>query len=385
MQATQREIVSFVETHGPEQIEFVINLCDQNSYTHNKAGTDHVAEMVLPHLTPILPFHRVVAEDDVGQHHVLRNRADGKAIYLVGHLDTVFPPDHEFQKCRLDDDILYGPGTCDMKGGIAVIVYALRALEAAGALDGISIAVILNADEEIGSTTSRSLFEGERDNALACLVAECAGNNGELVTSRNGKMGARIDSYGQDRHVSDGTHEKASAVLELAHQIIALESLNASQPGLSVNVGKVEGGLGSSTIPGQASALLEIRWADETHRTILEDTIAKTIPEHSRPGCRSTFIVLNARPAMPAHEGTKRLYNQVEDAGHVLGVTVRSEHRRGTSDANFFGAAGVPTVDGFGPVGFRDHTAEEHILIPSLRQRTLLLAHVLYDLSQTRE
>jgi len=270
-----------------------------------------------------------------------------------------------------------------MKGGIGVIVYALKALHAIGDLERMNITLILSSDEEIGAVKSQPLFEQERENASVCLVAECAGANGEVVVSRNGKMGARIDSYGEDLHVSDVADKKASAILELSHQIIAMESLNASLPGLSVNVGRIEGGLSSTTVARRAEAFVDFRWINEQDRSRLLDIIEKNLTGHSQPGCRSEFTVLNSRPAMPCTEQSEKLFRQIQETGRRLGQVINSEHRRGTSDANFFGAAGVPTADGLGPIGHRDHTAHEHIEIASLSQRTALLANVLVDLTMT--
>jgi len=214
-------------------------------------------------------------------------------------------------------------------------------------------------------------------------VAECAGPNGEIVVSRNGKIGARIDCYGEDCHISTVTHRKASAVLELSHQIIALESLNASLPGVSINVGRITGGLGSSTIAGYASAQVDIRWVNEEHRPLLLEAIDRSLSGHSQPDCHSEFTVLNSRPAMPCNSKTERLFKRIQETGRGLGQAINSEHRRGTSDANFFGAIGIPTVDGLGPLGQGDHTANEHIEIASLAKRTALLANVLIDLAMT--
>jgi glutamate carboxypeptidase len=374
------KINSIIERNFSEQLEFIIKLCNQNSYTYNKQGTDRVAEIVIQHLKPFIKHHDVMEEDKVGCHHILKNHKGERAVYLLGHLDTVFTPDHEPRECRLDGDFLFGPGTSDMKGGIGIIVYALKALSEADILDDINITLIFNSDEEIGSVTSRSLFEKERENAVACLVAECAGTGNEIVVSRNGKMGARIDSYGEDRHISTVTDKKASAVLELSQQIIALESLNASLPGVSINVGKIEGGLGSTTVAGHASALVDIRWIDEEHRPRLHKTIEKSLTDNSQSGCHSSFSVLNSRPAMPYNNKTEELFKRIQKIGHNLGQSINSEHRRGTSDANFFGAAGVPTVDGLGPRGLGEHTANEQIEIASLKERALLLANILVDI-----
>ena len=379
MNDAQEAILSFIDSHAEEQLRFVIDLCNQNSYSYHKAGTDRIACMITEKLNLLFPVHEVIEQADTGDHHLFRNVTSDKAIYLVGHMDTVFPPEHSFQKCDLDGDVLRGPGTGDMKGGLAVFVFALLALKEVGCLDEIPMVFILDSDEEIGSITSRSIFIEEREKAAACLTAECAGPHGEIVVSRNGKMGARLDCYGEDRHVGQGTHKKSSAVLELAHKIIALESLNDCLSGVSINIGKIEGGLGPCTVPGRASCLVDVRWEEEAHRDILLHGIMEAVSQSVQRGCRSEFEILNERPAMQLTDSTEQFFQKIRAVGNRIGQDISKNHRRGTSDANFFGAAGVPTLDGLGPVSMKDHTPEEFIKVSSLKDRTALLALFLLE------
>lgn len=383
MEADIREkLVAFTERHAAEQLQFLIDLSRQNSYTYNKAGTDRLAELILSKIGGLFPSHRVAEQAEVGNHHVLSSAAGRKSICVLGHMDTVFPPEHPFRDCRLEGDRLHGPGTGDMKAGLATIVYAILALKEAGLFEAIPLTIVLGGDEEVGSVTSRPVYEAERGNALACLVIEGAGPAGEIVVSRNGKAGIRVECHGQDRHVGSGTHEKSSAVLELAHKTIALETLNSTLPGVSLNVGKIEGGLGPATIPAQASAMLDVRWVEQAHRDALIESIAAVVSTVEQPGCRSEFTILNERPAMPENEATRRLAELVQQAGAELGQTIGLEHRRGTSDANFFGAFGVPTVDGVGPICKGYHTPEEFVFVPSIKERTALLATALVSIGR---
>lgn len=370
----RQSILSFLESIAQEQVDFVIEICNQNSYTYNKKGVDRVGDIVAGELEGLFASHEVIEQTAVGNFHVFRNPTRARSVYLLGHLDTVFPPDHPFQHCRVDGGKLNGPGTGDMKGGIAVVVFALKALGEAGILPGLNITLIFNSDEEIGSPYSRSLFTEEKEKAAACLVAECAGLNGEVVTSRNGKMGIQVDCYGQDRHVGFGTHQKASAIMELAHKVINLEALNASLPGVSINAGKIEGGLGPCTVAGHARCLIDIRWEKEEHKRALIEEIEREIMRSSQPGCRSEWKMLNWRPAMPLQKGTEGLLELIRQVAATLGQKITAEHRRGTSDANFFGSSGVPTIDGLGPLCDKDHTPQETIAISSLKERSALLA-----------
>jgi glutamate carboxypeptidase len=377
--AERNGVERFVAGCAGAQLSFVRDLCNENSYTYNPGGTNRVADMVLDRLGGILPHHETIREGEVGDHHILRSGRAPKAVYLVGHLDTVFPPDHPFRRCRRAGKWLVGPGTGDMKGGIAVMVYALKALAACGLLDRMSVVLMLSADEEVGAVTSAALFNRERRKASACIVAECGGPGGEVVISRNGKAGARLKCFGKDRHVGRGGAKKDSAILELAHKIIALEGLNDYLPGVSLNVGTIEGGLGPCTVPGRAECLLDIRWTDEKHFGKLRRRIDRILTAHAQPGSRCEMTLLNRRPAMPLTPASKQMFDDLRRVAGSVGLDIRGEHRRGTSDANHFGATGVPTLDGFGPVCEDDHTEKERILISSLRQRTLLLALFLVE------
>lgn len=377
----RKKLLDYVEDRGREQLQFVIDLSHQNSHSWYKAGTDRVAEMVLEKLAGVFPHHRVTEQTRVGNLHLLTNAPEGKSIYVLAHMDTVFPPDHPFRECRVEEDRLHGPGTGDMKAGVAAVVYASLALKETGLLDGIPLTVIFGGDEEIGAITSRAVYEEERKKALACLVVEGAGPQGEVVVSRNGKIGARLDCLGRDEHVGAAVLDKASAILELAHKTITLEGLNGALPGARVNVGTVEGGLGPATIPASASAQIDIRWEDPGTRDPLMARIREAVAREDLPGCRSELFILNERSAWPRTEGSQLLADLVKAAGHEIGQEIGQEHRRGTSDANFFGCAGVPTVDGIGPLCKGYHTAEEFVYIPSIRERTALLANALVKIA----
>jgi len=377
------DIRLFLESKKQEQLGFLIDICNQNSYSFNRDGVEKVAALIHHHMQDILPIHEIDAQQKFANHHMYRSGKEQKYIYLVGHMDTVFPAEHPFQSCRINRDILVGPGTGDMKGGLTVILYALKALNHVNLLQNLPISAIFNSDEEVGSKTSRRLFEREREKARICLVTECAGVNNEIVISRNGKLGARLRSHGTARHVGFGTHEKSSAILEIAHKIIALESLNNSVPDFSLNIGRVDGGLGPATIPAEATAYIDMRWKDDAHKNVILEKIEAIMGNQSQTGCSSEFEILNSRPAMPYTGRNSELIELLKKTGKELNLQILTEHRRGTSDANFFGSFNIPTLDGLGPFSEHDHTENEYIRISSLYERTLLLAALILQYAQT--
>jgi glutamate carboxypeptidase len=376
----KEKVLELIHGWEEEQHDFLIALCEQNSYTFHKQGSDRVNALILKKLEGIFPIHKVIDQKEFGDLHILKTREKGKAVYLLGHTDTVFPPNHPFQTCRREGEWLCGPGTADMKGGLAVMVYALKALNQVRGVELPNLTMILGGDEEAGSPASRKIYEQESTKAWICLVGECAGEKGEIVVSRNGKAGGRMETYGRDSHVGSATQDKASAILELVQKVIAFESLNGIFPGVRVNVGRIEGGLGPGTIPAQASFLFDLRWQEEEHYPLLLERIQEIASVKIHPLCSSHMTLLNYRPAMPANAKTDTFVSKLRQVAEGLGQKVFTEHRQGTSDGNFFGAEGVPTLDGFGPIGLNDHTPEERILISSLKARTSLLALFLLGL-----
>lgn len=376
------EALAFIDAHREEQLDFLVRLCNQNSYSFNREGVNRVGEMIAENLGAIMPVHEVETFEKVGDTHIFRSARQGKYVYLVGHMDTVFPPDHPFQTCTAKGDLLSGPGTGDMKGGLVVIMYALKALHHAGVLGDLAISTIFNSDEEIGSKYSSVVMQREREQAALCLVTECAGLDNQIVVSRNGKMGARMRSFGKPQHVSVGGHEKSSAILEAARKIIEIEALNGIHPGVSLNIGKVSGGLGPATIAAEAEAYIDIRWEHEEHKDRLIEAVKAIVARQDLPGCCSEFEVLNWRPSMPCTGRNRALVELIQSTAGEMGLQVLTQHRRGSSDANHFGSAGVPTVDGLGPVSQGDHTADEYISIASLCERTRLLAAILLGIAE---
>jgi len=296
---------------------------------------------------------------------------------MIGHIDTVFPPDSPFVKFEAHGDRLRGPGTADMKGGITVMIFALRVLEELGVLSKIPVQCLINGDEEIGSPHSLPLIRNMAPKAAFGLVFEAGGLNGEVVIARRGIRRFKLIVTGKARHAGVKEGPKDSAIEELARMILALEALNDQEKGISINVGKISGGIDTNIVPDNATALFEFRfWDSDAEKEVL-DRIEQIVANPVNPGCSAECKCHHQRPAGCPIKGTDGLYEQTRKAAEELDQTLSRERRGGTSDANFLVSMGVPTLDGLGPVGDLDHSPEEYILTESLFERieltTLLL------------
>jgi glutamate carboxypeptidase len=363
-----------------EVLPFLRELVEINSYSRNYEGVNRAGEMVSQAM-PAGLGRRVQTDRNGVRHHILENRgAEGEAVVMVGHVDTVLPPNSSPGGYEERDGLICGPGTADMKGGIAVMVFALRILDEMGMLAGLPVRVLVNGDEEIGSPHSARLVRELGQDASFGLVFECGGLDGQVVYYRRGIRRFRLTVTGKARHAGVKTGGKASAIVELSRMILALEAMNDDDSGVTINVGKISGGTASNVVPDRARASFEFRfWDDEMEERIME-RIQGIVRDVRCPECGAKLICHHRRPAGCPVDGTDRLYARVARAARQLGQKVGKEKRGGTSDANFLIAEGVATVDGLGPVGDLDHSPDEYIVEESLYDRIALTALVLANL-----
>jgi glutamate carboxypeptidase len=375
-----QEVRTIVDSLQEDLLALLDKMVSLNSHSHNPLGVARVAQVIGRALPSPL---RLTSEASSGGGIVWICRQappDENPIFLVGHLDTVFPPGTFDSGVVSQDPYLRGPGVADMKGGVAVILGALWTLHRLGLLPEIPLLLALNGDEEIGSPGSAAkLMELARSCRLG-LVFECGGPDGSVVTSRRGLSSYRLKVSGEAGHSGDLREKKSSAVVELAHQILNIESLNDPQAGVSINVGKVKGGTAASIIPSDAEAHLSVRFWEQTQGGEVERQMIAFTASASQSGLKAELSKAGSRPAMPPTDANSRLFAAAASTGERFQMQLPEEARGGASDANLLAAVGLPTIDGLGPIGEMDHSKNERILKDSLFQRVELLAHLLWDL-----
>jgi len=372
-----RQLAEYLLRHDQELFRFLRELVLEQSFSRNKAGVDRVGRLIVREMAE-LPLHcSRVEQSELGDHLLFHSPACGagrRPILLVGHMDTVFPPDSGFDGYREDDGRVFGPGVIDMKGGLATAVFALKALHHCGLLEQIPLTLICNSDEEIGSPTSAGIITREAEESLFGLVFECGGLNGEAVTGRKGKIGYALEVSGRAGHAAFAGTAKASAILELAHKVIAIERLNDPDRQLVVNVGTIRGGIGPNTVPEHAAAQIDIRYLTATDGQDCDLALRRIATDCRTAGTRGALTATSSRPPMVQTVANGRLFDCIRRQAEDLGLPFLAELRSGVSDANTIAAAGIPVVDGLGPIGDCDHSRNEYMLRESLPQRTLLAA-----------
>ncbi len=303
-----------------------------------------------------------------------RTRESAKPILLLGHLDTVWPIGTlESMPCRVRNGRLWGPGTLDMKAGVAMAAAAIELLMEADLLHR-EIVVLLNSDEEIGSPASRPITEALARQCAAVYVLEPA-QGLAYKTARKGIGEWHIVVNGVAAHAGVDFEKGANALLELARVIETVSGWTDLKRGLTVSVGMATGGTKSNVVPAQAGAHFDVR----IPRLADGPRIARKFASLRPADPRCAIIVTGGinRPPMERSRGTVRLFRKAHALARELGFELREASTGGGSDGNFTAALGIPTLDGMGAVGEGAHASHESVFVEHLAARTALLAGML--------
>ena len=388
LSSTEREIVE--RAAAEPMLDQVLAWSAINSGSRNLTGLERMADLLadafaaLPGALRLENPAPVEAVDSAGK---TLNIAHGRHLHLTvrptapvqllftGHMDTVFGEDHPFQQTRwLEDGVLNGPGVADMKGGLAVMLAALKAVEKSRAAERIGYEVVINSDEEVGSPASASLLAQAAGGKRAALTYEPAAlPDGTLPGARPGSGNFSFVIRGRSAHAGRNPEDGRNAVL--AASDLALRLAKAKGPRLSVNPARIEGGSPNNVVPDFAILRVNLRPAtpeDEARaRSIIEASVAMVSAEHDLEiHTHGGF----GRPPKPLTPEAEALFNLVKQAGADLGQPIAWQPTGGVCDGNNIAACGVPVVDTMGVRGGKIHSAEEYLIADSLGERAALSA-----------
>ena len=359
-----------------------------NSGTGNLAGLKHVAGQLADAFAALPGNLRLVAPDPVesvdaaghvrtierGEHLHLRVRPDAPVqLLLTGHMDTVFGIDHPFQTVKwLEEGVLNGPGTADMKGGLSVILAALSAVETSLLASRIGYDVMINSDEETGSHASAALIAELAKNKTAALTYEPALPDGTLAGARPGSGNFSITIHGRSAHAGRNPEEGRNALVAAADLALRLNALKSLE--LKVNPARIDGGGPNNVVPDSAILRVNMRpstpAAMEAALAALRGTLANIEREHD------VHCHLHGgfnRPPKPLDAQAVKLFELVRDCGAALGLSPISWNATGgVCDGNNIAACGIPVVDTMGPRGGAIHSADEFLIVDSLAERARL-------------
>jgi glutamate carboxypeptidase len=298
---------------------------------------------------------------------------------VLGHYDTVWPYGTlDTMPFRVDAGRAFGPGIFDMKASLAIFLRVMELIERVGLKLSRPVWALFTCDEEIGSPTSRTLIEDLARDSAYVLVLEPALANGGLKTSRKGVGRYHLEVSGKAAHAGVAPRDGRSAVVELAHQILVLQTLQDPAAGTTINVGVIKGGTTPNVVPAVASAEIDVRVASKTEGARIESAFRSLAP--ITPETHLTVSGGINRPPMERTLAVASLFGQAQRIGRELGLDLTEGSSGGGSDGNFTAALGIPTLDGLGARGGGAHAEDEHVVIDSLSERSALLAALLLEL-----
>jgi len=377
-----RALLAGARQKEPAMLDLTRRLVEAESPSDDKAAVDACVAIVAEHARSLggrVKLHRQRRFGGLLEVHFggLRRGAGKKAadrILLLGHLDTVWPVGTlKIMPCRISEGRLWGPGTLDMKAGVAMGLTALELLIKSGML-GREIVLLLNTDEEVGSPVSRPITEGLAAGCSAVYVLEPA-QGLALKTARKGTGDWKVDVKGIAAHAGVDFEKGASAIRELVRVVDRVSGWTDLKRGLTVSVGMVGGGSKTNVIPSEAWAEVDVRVARKAYGERIARRFAGLKAADKR--CIVTVSGGINRPPMERTRVSVRLFRRARALAAELGVSLEEAATGGASDGNFTSALGIPTLDGMGAVGEGAHARHESILLKQLAFRTALLAGML--------
>jgi glutamate carboxypeptidase len=373
---TPSDLLQWCRTERAWQRAILETLVAHESPSLDKAAVDRCGSALVSALTALGASVTRIDGGLRGDHVRADVDGSGSRVLLLGHFDTVWPVGQLVpMPLREEGGRLYGPGTFDMKAGIAVALLAVRALNAHRSLARPHITMLWTTDEEIGSGSSRVTIEAVAKECEAVLVLEPSLPGGGVKTSRKGVGEFELIVHGVAAHAGLDPEKGASAIHELAHQIVALESLQDPNRGVTLNAGQISGGTRTNVIAATARAMIDVRVPTMADATTVAQQLRSL--KATRSGTRLEVTGDIDRPPLERTPGVVRLYEYARQVANDLGQDLPEGAAGGGSDGNFTAALGVPTLDGLGPRGSGAHAVHEHIELEDLPWRSALLATLL--------
>ena len=376
---TADRILHYVRSQETALLELLGHMVDAESPSATPESHRLIVS-VLSEAICSLDFFVRKPRSTTGYQHIFarrnRRRKDLPMQLLLGHYDTVWPLGTTAHRpFVVEGNMVRGPGVFDMKGGLAQIVFALKAIRTLDLALPLEPVIFINSDEEIGSRTSTRYIRALAQRVERAFVMEPSmGEEGAIKTERKGIGRFTVTVHGKAAHAGLDPEGGASAILELSHVIQALFALNDADKGITVNVGTIDGGLQPNVIAPHSQAVVDVRVPTVTDGERIEQAIYGIEP--ATPGVRLTVEGGIGRPSMEQTPRNKALWNQAKSLGNDLGLGLRQARAGGGSDGNTTSQY-TATLDGLGPVGHGAHADHEFLYIDKTLERTALLALLL--------
>lgn len=399
MDALKTELLNYLQTKQPLMVAQLHEFCEINSNSENLAGLETMHKTLHKAFAPIAdqiesinlpPISSISMTGDTsfqtcGDVLFIRKRPHlQRRILLSGHMDTVYSSTHPFQKLTyINENCINGPGVADMKGGLIVMLHALVAFESSPAATELGWDVIINADEEIGSPASQTLFAKLASNYEAGLVYEPAMNTtGVLAKNRKGSGKFTLIATGKAAHAGRAFNEGRNAICFLAEAISQIHALNGQRTGVTINVGIIAGGEALNVVPNKAVAKLDVRISESEDEKWVNQQLADILNRMQREGFSLNVHGGFGRPVKHVNVELEQLFLRTQHLGQQLGLALEWQDSGGCCDGNNLAQHGLPVLDTLGVRGGDIHTPNEFILLDSLVERAALSTLLLMNIAE---
>ncbi len=377
---------SYIASRHEQFINDFQIIVDMDSSSDNKKGIENVARFFETRFQSLGLESRVIF---LGDERIPCFYAETKTkgrpfdVMFLGHMDTVFPTGEAAKRpFSIRDGKAFGPGVCDMKGGLLVVLHAVEALKQEGVLESLSICVAFNGDEETGSQASKEWIMETAKKSCRTFVFEPCRPGYRFVLQRKGGGFFHMTVKGREAHAGADPEKGINAVAELAHQIVRIQTLNENDRGTTAQVTVISGGDKVNIIPALARASIDIRISIQREKERVEDFF-NTLGDHAF--FKESKISVQGhidRPPMEPGEATQKLWDLVRSTGKSFGLPMEAISTGGSSDGNYTSFCGTPTIDGMGIVGANSHRPDEYADLDSIDAMVFLTAEVCRTISR---
>ena len=356
-----------------DSLNLLRKLVETESPSHDKSAVDKVGLLVAEECRQLDADLNIVEQPELGNHILARWGKGQNGVLLLHHMDTVFPLGTlEKMPFYQKEDKTYGPGVLDMKGGIVITLSAIHRLLAEKQMPVRPVTALFTSDEEIGSDSSRALIEDLARESALVLVLESGLVDSALKVWRKGVGEFHVKVQGRASHAGGAHEDGRNAIQEMAHQVLAIQSMTDYGKGTTLNVGMIKGGTASNVVPSECEALVDYRVlvSEEADRV---DKAMKSLKPVT-PGTSVSVTGGLNRPPMPNDNMMKKTFDKASRIAAEIGMSLKSGGSGGGSDANFVAPLGIPVLDGLGTFGEGYHSEREYIFTESLNSRSELVA-----------
>lgn len=380
----KEDVFAYIDDHKAQMMDLWQDLVNQDSPASYREGVDLVAKRVFKELEEAGASTRW---DEEGKALIAEIPGDSRTpVLLLGHMDTVFPVGEAARRpFTVEGSRVTGPGALDMKGGVAVMLSALKALHSAG-FSGRPLKVILVSDEEIAHNGSKAtvMLQREARGCAACFNCETGYEDNSLVIGRKGGVVFKAAVHGIAAHAGNNPRQGRSAIWEMAKKIDDIQNMTDWDKGITFNVGTIKGGTVSNAIPDYCEVEGDIRFQDPDISPLVKEELLKVLNHTYIEGTKTELLLYHeGMLPMKMTEENRKLFEFVKKTGEENGIPV-SEGKLvgGGSDSGYVVYAGVPTVCAMGVKGRFNHTRDEYALKDSLFERAKLLGAVILKMNE---